>query len=82
MEPWAAAKKTFRGAVPPAPVRVPSQRKLAPNVASVTMAACDKGDNEMMLGAVHKSPGICLSVEENGKDGIGMGRKGRRIDKA
>ena len=40
-------------AVPPAPVRVPSQRPLAQSVASVTN---DKGDNEMILGAVHRSP--------------------------
>jgi hypothetical protein len=33
-------------AVPPAPVRVPSQRPLAPSVASV---ANYKGDNEMIL---------------------------------
>ena len=32
-------------AVPPAPVRVPSQRPLVPNVTSV-----DKGDNEKILG--------------------------------
>ena len=32
-------------AVPPAPVRVPSQRPLAPSVTSV---ANDKGDNEMI----------------------------------
>ena len=51
--------------VPPAPVRVPSQRPLAPNVASVTLVANDKGDNEMILGAVHRSPGICLTAEEN-----------------
>ena len=37
-------------AVPPAPVRVPSQRPLA------TLVANDKGDNEMILGAVHRSP--------------------------
>ena len=37
-------------AVPPAPVRVPSQRPLAPSVASVTSVANDKGDNEMILG--------------------------------
>ena len=42
MEPWAAAKK----AVPPAPVRVPSQRSLAPSVASVMSIA-----NEMILEA-------------------------------
>ena len=52
-------------AVPSAPVRVPSQRPLAPSVASVTSAANDKGDNEMILGAVHRSPGICLTAEEN-----------------
>ena len=49
-------------AVPPAPVRVPNQRPLAPSVASV---ANDKGDNEMILGAVHRSSGICLTTEEN-----------------
>ena len=52
-------------AVPPAPVRVPSQRSLAPSVASVTSVAKDKGDDEMILGAVHRSPGICLTAKEN-----------------
>ena len=37
-------------AVPPAPVRVASQRPLAPSVASVRSVANDKGDNEMILG--------------------------------
>jgi hypothetical protein len=27
--------------------------------------ANDKGDNEMILEAVHRSPGICLTAEEN-----------------
>ena len=45
-------------AVPPTPVRVSIQRPLAPIVASVTSVANDKGDNEMFLGAVHRSPGI------------------------
>ena len=44
-----------------APVRVPSQRPLAPTVASV---ANDEGDNEMVLRAVHRSPGICLTAQE------------------
>ena len=44
--------------VSPAPVRVHSQRPLAPNVASVTSVANDRGDNEMILGAVHRSLGI------------------------
>jgi hypothetical protein len=36
MEPWTAAKKASV-AVPPAPVRVPGQRSLAPSVTSVTL---------------------------------------------
>ena len=52
-------------AVPPAPVRIPSQRLLGPNVASLMSVVNDKGDNEMILGAVHRSPGICLTAEEN-----------------
>jgi hypothetical protein len=52
-------------AVPPAPVRVPSQRPLAASVVSVTSVTNDKGDNEIILGAVHRSPGICLTAEEN-----------------
>ena len=52
-------------AVPPAPVRVPNQRPLAPSVASVTSVANEEGDNEMILGAVHRSPGICLTAVEN-----------------
>ena len=54
-------------AVPAAPVRVPSQRPLAPSVPSVTSVADDKSDNEMILGSVHRSPGICLTAEENKK---------------
>ena len=37
-------------AVPPAPVRVPSQRPLALSVSSVKSVANDEGDNEMILG--------------------------------
>ena len=48
-----------------APVRVPSQRPLAPSIMSVTSVANDKGDNEIILGAVHRSPGIWLTAEEN-----------------
>jgi hypothetical protein len=67
MRPWAAARKKrlVSVVVPPALVRVPSQRPLAPSVASVTSVASDKGDNDMILGAVHRSPGICLTAEEN-----------------
>ena len=32
---------------------------LASSVASVTSVANDKGDNEMILGAVHRSHGFC-----------------------
>ena len=42
--------------VPPAPVRVSSQRPLAPSVTSVTA--------EMIPGSVHKSPAIYLTAEE------------------
>ena len=49
-------------AVPPATVQFPSQRSLAPSVTSV---ANDKGDNEMIPGAIHKYPGICLKAQEN-----------------
>ena len=67
MEPWAAAKKklAFSVAVPPAPVRVPNQRPLVPSVASVMWVA---NDDEMILGAVHRSPDICLTGEEKTKD--------------
>ena len=59
-------------AVPPAPVRVPSERPLAPSVASVTSVANYKGDNEMVPGAVNRSPSICLTTEEKtGKPQIG-----------
>ena len=51
-------------AVAPAPVRVPSQSPPAPSVASVTSVGNDKGDNEMILGAVHRSC-VCLTDEEN-----------------
>ena len=51
--------------MPPGPVRVPSQRPLAPSVASVTSVANDKSDNEMILEVVQRPPGICLTAEEN-----------------
>ena len=66
MNPGAATKKPLVSvAVLPAHVRVPSQRPFAPVVASVTSVANDKDDNEMISGAVHRSPGICLTAEEN-----------------
>ena len=52
-------------AVPPAPVRVPSQRPLVPSVTSVTSVDNEKGDNERILRAMHRSPGICLTAEGN-----------------
>ena len=50
MEPLAAWPKKLQGsvAVPPAPVRVPSQTLLALSVMSVISFANDKGDNEMI----------------------------------
>ena len=38
---------------------------LAPSVASVTSVANDKGDDEMIPGAVHRSPGIYLTAEKS-----------------
>ena len=35
---------------------------VAPSVASVMSVANDKGDNEMIPGAVHRSPGVCLKA--------------------
>ena len=63
MEPWGLRPKKFQTsvAVPPAPVRVPSQRPLAPSVTSITSVA---NDNEMILGAVHRFPGISLQVRK------------------
>ena len=61
-------------AVPPAPVQVPSQRPLAQSVASVTSVANDKGDKEMIQGATHVSPGICLVAEENPRKPQLLGR--------
>ena len=59
-------------AVPPAPVRVPSQRPLAASVALVKSLANDKDDNEMIPGAVNISPVICHTAEENsGKPQLG-----------
>ena len=59
-------------AVLPAPVRVPSQRLVAPSVTSITPEANDKGYNVMIPGAVHRFPGIFLTTEENpGKPQLG-----------
>ena len=61
MEPMAAAKKALSkcgGANSSCP------GSLAPSVKSVTSVANDKRDNEMIPGAVHRSPDICLKTEE------------------
>ena len=56
-------------AVPPASVRVHSQRPLA---LSVTSVANEKGDNEMIPRAVQRYTGICLTAEETpGKPQLG-----------
>ena len=49
-------------AMPATPVQVSSQNPLAP---SVTSASNDKGDNEMIPGAVHSSTAFCLTAGEN-----------------
>ena len=61
MEPGAAVKSPLVSmAVPSAPVRIPSQRPLGLSVTSVTSVANDKSDNELILGAVHRSPALQL----------------------
>jgi hypothetical protein len=69
IEQWAVGKKklSVSVAVPPSPVRVPTQKSLAPSVASDTLVANDKGDAKIILGSVIRSAGICLTVEENSR---------------
>ena len=55
------SQKSFKLVWRCAPVRISGQSPLAPSVTSV---ANDKCDNEMIPGAVHRSPGICLKAEE------------------
>ena len=52
------------GMVPPDPVRISAQRLLAPSVTSAMSVADDKGDNEIVLRAVPRSPGICFMADE------------------
>ena len=54
---------------PLVPARVPGQRSVAPSVTSVASLSDDKSDNETIPRAVHRSPGICLTAEENRKPG-------------
>ena len=63
-------------AVPPAPVRVPTQRPFAPSVTSGTSVANDKGDNEMISEAVHRFQDFPrLTTEENrGKPQLGSNK--------
>ena len=62
---WSHGLRPKKLSVSVAPVPVPSQRSLALRVASVSSVFNDKADNEMILGVVHRSPGICLTAEEN-----------------
>ena len=56
----------------PAPVRVSSQRPPPRVSLQSRLSGNDKGDNEMIPGAVHRSPCICLTAEENsGKSQLG-----------
>ena len=49
---------------PPDSVRVASQRSLARDSLQSRLSLNDKGDKEMMPGAVHRSPDIYLTTEE------------------
>ena len=60
----------------PVPVQVPSQMPLAPSVAQSRRSTINKGDNEMIPGAVQRSPGIYLTAEEKpGKPQLGDSRR-------
>ena len=71
--PWSHGlrpkKLSLSVAVTPAPVRVPSQRPLAPSVASVTSVANDKGDNPSQLIFL-LFPGDYLDIVLRGKGSI------------
>ena len=49
--------------MPPSPVPIPSQRPRESRQSS--LSANDKGDNEVIPGAVHRSHGIYLTDEKN-----------------
>ena len=52
--------------------RLANGMKMWKRDASVTSVANDKGDNEMIPGAVHRCPDISLTAEENpGKPQLG-----------
>ena len=50
-------------AVPPAPVRVPSQRPLIPSVTSITPI-------KVIPGAVPRTPDVYIMAEENPSNGV------------
>ena len=53
---------------PPVSVRVPPKTTYPER----RLSANDKGDNKVILGTVHRSPGICLAAEETpGKPQLG-----------
>ena len=74
MEPWTAAKKNFKLAwrCHQFLSRFLAKGHLPPESHQSLLLANDKGDNEMIPGAAHRSPGINLTAEENpGKPQLG-----------
>ena len=63
MEPWAAAKKNFQ--LVWWCHQLLSEFLAKGPLPPVMSVANDKGDNEMILGAVHRSLGICHTAKEN-----------------
>jgi hypothetical protein len=51
--------------MPPAPVRVPSQKPTAGMLLQPGLSVNNKSDNEKIPGAVHRSPSIHLIAGEN-----------------
>ena len=74
MEPWAAAKKSFKlvWRCHQFPSGFLTKGHLPQVSCQSHLPANDKGDNEMIPGAVHRTPGIYLIAEENpGKSQLG-----------
>jgi hypothetical protein len=65
--PWTAVKKNFKLVCQCHQLLSRFLAKGLPDlsVASVMSVVNDRGNNEMIWGAVHRSPGIFLTTEEN-----------------
>ena len=66
MEPWAPARKILASVeMPRAPARFLANGHLSLVSRQSCMSVIDKSDNEMIPGAMHRSPDIYFITEEN-----------------